>query len=196
MALTRVNPFHRLAAEGSEVQRSDYTPYLSHPRLIQSGGSPYRSERQAMDVAYISALSALAGSVIGGLTTGVTTWMSQRSQARAGLIAHNITQREALYKEFIASASKIYGEAIVRNDPEIQDLVSLYAMISMMRVFSSPQIVECADRIMNRTIDTFFEPNRTIRDLHAMIKKGGEGIDPLKEFSSAAREELRAFGSP
>ena len=28
-----------------------------------------------MDVAYISALSALAGSVIGGLTSGVTTWL-------------------------------------------------------------------------------------------------------------------------
>jgi hypothetical protein len=149
-----------------------------------------------MDVAYISALSALAGSVIGGLTTGVTTWMSQRSQAKAGLVAHKITQREALYKEFIASASIIYGEAIVSNDPEIQDLVGLYAMISMMRIFSSSQIVECADRIMNKTIDTFFEPNKAIRELHAMIKKGGEAIDPLREFSNAAREELRAFGSP
>ncbi|MBV9738430.1 MAG: hypothetical protein JOZ30_02215 [Hyphomicrobiales bacterium] len=144
-----------------------------------------------MDVAYISALSALAGSVIGGLTTGVTTWMSQRSQAKAALVAHDIAQREALYKEFIASASKIYGEAIVSNQPGIQDIVSLYAMVSTMRVFSSPRIVECADRIMNRTIDTFFEPNKTIRDLHAIIKKGGEDIDPLKEFSNAAREELR-----
>ena len=31
----------------------------------------------------MSAISALAGSVIGGLTTGFTTWLSQRSQARA-----------------------------------------------------------------------------------------------------------------
>jgi hypothetical protein len=149
-----------------------------------------------MDIAYISALSALAGSAIGGLTTGVANWMAQRSQAKAGLIAHNIAHREVLYKEFIASASKIYGEAIVSDDPGIQDIVSLYAMISMMRVFSSPRIVECADRIMSRAIDTFFEPNKTIRELHAIIKKGGDDIDPLKEFSNAAREELRAFGSP
>jgi hypothetical protein len=32
-----------------------------------------------MDVAYISALSALAGSVVGGLTSGITTWLSQRA---------------------------------------------------------------------------------------------------------------------
>ena len=49
---------------------------------------------------------------------------------------------------------------------------------------------------MNRTIDTFFEPNKTIRELRAIIKKGGEDIDPLRDFSNAAREELRAFGSP
>ena len=48
---------------------------------------------------------------------------------------------------------------------------------------------------MNRTIDTFFEPNKTIRELRAIIKKGGEDIDPLRDFSNAAREELRAFGS-
>ena len=88
-----------------------------------------------MDVAYISALSALAGSVIGGLTTGITTWISQRSQAKAGRIAHQIEQREILYKEFIGSASKIYGEAIVSNEPDIQDVISLYAMISTMRFF-------------------------------------------------------------
>jgi hypothetical protein len=33
-----------------------------------------------MDTAYVSAISALAGSVI--LTSGFTTWLSQRSQAR------------------------------------------------------------------------------------------------------------------
>ena len=33
-----------------------------------------------MDVAYVSAISALAGSVIGGLTSGYTTWLTQRSQ--------------------------------------------------------------------------------------------------------------------
>jgi hypothetical protein len=41
-----------------------------------------------MDVAYISALSALAGSAIGGLTSGFTTWLNQRFQAKAETLAH------------------------------------------------------------------------------------------------------------
>jgi hypothetical protein len=57
-----------------------------------------------MDVAYVSALSALAGSVVGGLTSGFTTWLSQRAQARAGRLAHEMSRREELFKDFIVAA--------------------------------------------------------------------------------------------
>jgi hypothetical protein len=144
-----------------------------------------------MDVAYVSALSALAGSVVGGLTSGISTLMSQRAQARAGRLAHDMSRREELYKDFIVAASKAYGNAIVSNEPQIQDLVALYAMIARMRVLSRPQTIACADEIMRTTIDTYFAPNKTMRELHDLIKSG-TGIDPLKDFSDAAREELRA----
>ena len=43
---------------------------------------------------------------------------------------------------------------------------------------------------MNATLDAYFAPSKTIRELHELIK-GGAAIDPLKDFSEAAREELR-----
>jgi hypothetical protein len=147
-----------------------------------------------MDVAYISALSALAGSVVGGLTSGFTTWLSQRAQAKAGQLALNLSRREELFKDFIVAASKAYGEAIVSNEPQLQEIIALYAMISRMRVLCLPPTVACADQIMVTTIGKYFEPNRTIRDLHEMMKSGTE-MDPLREFSEAAREELGAFTS-
>jgi hypothetical protein len=104
-----------------------------------------------MDAAYISAISALAGSMIGGLTTGFTTWVSQRSQARAGMIAHDLARREDLVKDFVVAASKTYGEALVSNDPQVPELVDLYSMVSRMRVLSMPRSVACAD-IVVRTI--------------------------------------------
>jgi hypothetical protein len=145
-----------------------------------------------MDAAYLSALSALAGSVVGGLTAGMTTWLSQRAQARAGQLARDFSRREDLYKDFIVAASKTYSEAIVSNEPQIQDLVALYGIISRMRVLSSPRTIACADKIMLTMIDTYFAPNKTIRELNELMKSGA-GIDPLKDFSEAAREELRAF---
>ena len=87
-----------------------------------------------MDAAYISGISALAGSVIGGLTSGFTTWLSQRSQARAGMIAHDLARREDLIRDFIIAASKTYGDAIINSEPKMPEIVDLYAMVNRLRV--------------------------------------------------------------
>src|SRR5467141_489076 len=146
------------------------------------------------DAAYLSALSALAGSVVGGLTSGLTTWLSLRTQARAGRLAHELSRRDDLYKDFIVAASKAYGDAMLSNEPQIQELLALYAMISRMRLMSLPRTVACAEKVMDTTLATYFAPNKTIRELHELTKSG-VGIDPLKDFSEAAREELGAFTS-
>ena len=147
------------------------------------------------DAAYLSALSALAGSLVGGLTSGITTWLSVRNQARSGRLAHELSQRDDLYKDFIVAASKTYGDAMLTNQPQMQDLVALYSIISRMRVLSSARTVACAEKVMEATVDTYFAPNKTVRELRELIQSGA-GIDPLKDFSEAAREELQAFTSP
>jgi hypothetical protein len=145
-----------------------------------------------MYVAYLSALSAIAGSVVGGLTSGITTWLSQRAHARAGQIAHEMSRRDDLYKDFIVEASKVHGDALMSNDPQIPELVALSALISRMRVLSSRRTVASAERLMEATISAYFAPNKTIRELHDLMKSGS-GVDPLKDFSEATREELLAF---
>jgi hypothetical protein len=82
----------------------------------------------------------------------------------------------------------------VSSEPQIQDLVALYAMVSRMRVVSSPQTIDCADNIMRMTIETYFAPNKTMRDLNDIIKTG-TALDPLKEFSEIVREELQLLTS-
>ena len=67
-------------------------------------------------------------------------------------------------------------------------------MISRMRILSSPQTVACALNIMVVTIATYSSPNRSVPELHELLKSGAE-IDPLKEFAEAAREELRRHPS-
>jgi hypothetical protein len=145
-----------------------------------------------MEIAYISALSALAGSAVGGFSSTVTTWISQRAQARTAQVAHEIARRQDLYRDFITAASKTYGDALVSSEPQLADLVALYSMISRMRVLSEPRTVACADKIIRTTIDTYFSPNRSVRELTDLIKVGS-GIDPLREFSEAARDEIRMY---
>jgi hypothetical protein len=145
-----------------------------------------------MDVAYVSAMAALVGSVVGGLTSTGTTWLSQRAQARAGQMAHEMELREDLYRDFIIAASKAYGDALLNSEPQIAELVSLHAMISRMRIVSLPGTIACADKIMLTIIDTYFSPNQSVRELRDLIKVGA-GIDPLRDFSEVAREEMRLF---
>jgi hypothetical protein len=59
-----------------------------------------------MNASIISALAALAGAIIGGLTSVLASWLTQHEQARAQWLAQDKLQRQNLYKEFIATASK------------------------------------------------------------------------------------------
>jgi hypothetical protein len=82
-----------------------------------------------MNVVYLSALLALAGSVVGGLTSGVTTWLGLHVQARAGQLVLEMSRRDELYRDFIVAASNAYGDAMLGNDPEMPQLIALYAMV-------------------------------------------------------------------
>jgi hypothetical protein len=105
-----------------------------------------------------------------------------------------MSRRDDLYKDFIVAASKAYGDALLNTEPQIQEILALYAMISRMRLMSLPKTVASAGAVMDTTMTTYFAPNKTIRELHELTKSG-VGIDPLQDFSEAAREELGAFTS-
>ena len=141
-----------------------------------------------MNPTYLSAFAALAGSLIGGLTTILATWLTQHSQSRAQHVAQDLSMRQELYKNFTEEASKLYADAFERDNPNISDLVNLYALVSRMRVLSSSKIIESADAIVRRIIATYLEPNKTFRDLKDIVES--DTMDPLREFSNACREEL------
>jgi hypothetical protein len=86
-----------------------------------------------MDVAYISAFAALTGSIVGGLMSGIATWLAQRSQVQAGYRA----LREDLFRDFLVAASKAYGQALMSDRPELQDLVGMYSLVNTMRFCAS-----------------------------------------------------------
>jgi hypothetical protein len=140
-----------------------------------------------MDASVITALSGLAGATIGGLTSGLATWLSQRSQAKAQWLSQNQLRRQDVYKVFIEGASKLYVEALQNDHPDVSNLMALYAQVSRMRVLSSLGVIQCADRIIKKIIATYLEPNKTFPELGQMAASGL--IDPLREFSEAARAE-------
>ena len=145
-----------------------------------------------MDPAYLSAFAALAGSLIGGLTSLAASWLTQHVQFSAQQRAQDLIRRQELYKNFIEEASKWYVHAYEHDTAEISNLVNLYSLVSRMRVLSSPAIVESADRVVGRIIETYFAPNKTFRDVKEILEN--DAMNPLREFSNACREEVRGRG--
>jgi len=146
-----------------------------------------------VETSITSALAALAGSAIGGLTSVAANWLNQRSLIRAQWVQHEKTRRQILYRDFIDEASKCYIDALQHNEADVSSLVGLYAKLSRMRVSSSKPVVQHAEVIARKILDTYLEPDRSFVELRDMAINGS--IDLLQEFSDACRdefEELRA----
>ncbi|WP_434713709.1 hypothetical protein NMA58_25680 (plasmid) [Rhizobium sp. YTUHZ045] len=139
---------------------------------------------------YLSALMGLAGVAIGSLTSFITTWTTQRSQAREKHRDAETAKREKLFSDFIAEATRLYGDAISHQKDDVSDLVFCYALVAQMRLFSSRPVVDAAELVMDRIVETYLAPNRSLSQIKDMARSGA--LNFLLEFGEACRVELSA----
>jgi hypothetical protein len=141
-----------------------------------------------VDTSIISALAALTGAAVGGLTSGVANWLNHRSQVRAQWLLHEKSRRQILYRDFIEEASKCHIDALQHDEADIPGLVGLYAKLNRMRVQSSRPVVERAEEVARKILDTYLEPDRSFVELREMVMDGT--IDLLRGFSEACHDEF------
>jgi hypothetical protein len=144
-----------------------------------------------MDATYLPALAALAGSAVGGLTSLASAWLTQHRQDLAKRLSQNKSRRQKLYKQFIDEASRLYADALVHDESEVSALVSVYALISQMRVVSNAAVIEKAEAVIRMIVDTYFAPNKTFPELRSLMTS--HPMDPLRAFSNECRAELQAM---
>jgi hypothetical protein len=139
----------------------------------------------------IAALAALGGAAIGGLASVLTSWWAQYMQARAQWLTQDRLVRQELYQEFIEEATKCHIDALLHDKPDIPALVALYAKISRMRVMSSLAVIQNAEKIVRKIVDTYEEADKTLPELRKMINS--DSIDLLREFSETCRAEFETL---
>jgi hypothetical protein len=135
-----------------------------------------------LNPAYISALAALAGAAIGGLTSFGTAWLTQRAELRN---AHREAERaklEALYNDFITEAARLFGDSLTQQTDDVTNMVRLYALVGRMRLVSARAVVVAAERVEDKILETYLGPNRTLQELRDFARKGGMNF--LNEFSA------------
>ena len=141
-----------------------------------------------MEASIVSALAALTGAAVGGLTSGIANWLNHRTQVRAQWILHEKTRRQILYRDFIEEAAKCYIDALQHDEADIPGLVGLYAKLSRMRTLSSKPVVQCAEDVARKILDTYLEPDKSFIELREMAIDGT--IDLLRGFSDACHDEF------
>jgi hypothetical protein len=140
-----------------------------------------------MDPMFIPAAAAFGGSTSGALAAVVISWVTQRRKDQTQCSLRASSQRQKLYKNFIEEASRLYADALTNDKAEISQLVGMYALIGRMKIISSDEVNEAAERAARSIIQAYLSPNRTMVDLPEVLDE----IDPLRDFSEACRHELK-----
>jgi hypothetical protein len=144
-----------------------------------------------IDASLISGFAALAGAAVGGLTSATAAWFTQRTMVQAQWATNENLRRQDIYRDFIEIASKCYIDALQHENPDISGLIGLYAKISRMRVLSSTEIVEKAEQVAQKILDTYTEPDKSFVEMRRMVKD--HAIDLLHDFSTACRLEYEHY---
>ena len=146
------------------------------------------NERWRMNVAYLSALSALSGSALGGMASIVTTWLNQHSQERSQRHAQSVSRRERLYGDFVDQASALLVDALTHDQFDPSKFVQIYATVGKLRLFASGDVVSRADKVMRDVSEIYYLPKRDYANRDAALK--GD-LNVLQAFSEACRDDLR-----
>jgi hypothetical protein len=141
-----------------------------------------------MDSGYITALAALGGAALGGLTSFATSWTTLRTQMNTQRSASSKSSRQKLYKAFIDDAAKVYGDALIHDKLETTGLIDLHALVSRMRIVSSGPVIETAVNVVKVITETYSQPNKSPEEIEAMISNNS--VDILRSFSEACRNEF------
>jgi hypothetical protein len=75
--------------------------------------------------AYMSAVAALVGTFVGGITSIATSWLGQQRQTTEQRRTRQKVEVQALYKLFIQDASKLYVDALEHDTTEMPKLVDI-----------------------------------------------------------------------
>ena len=143
-----------------------------------------------MNSVMITALAAIAGSLVGALGSAIGTWITARHQDRRDLLGRQISRREELYSDFIAESARLLVDAMQHNSSDLQKMLPVYALASRIRLSSSELVLHEAERVIRTIVSTYPQTNLTAEQIEAQAVNGN---DPLRAFSDTCRIELESM---
>ena len=146
----------------------------------------------AMDIAIVTALTGIFGSLLGGSASVATAWVTQRTSNKRKELHAGLTRRETLYGQFINECSARALDSFENTLDKSETLLSIYALLNRIRLCASDAVLSEAERALTAIAEQYFRPNLSVQQLRGLIRDGADA-DPLKSFAEACRVELRSM---
>jgi hypothetical protein len=141
-----------------------------------------------MDSAWVSAFSAVMGSLVGAFTSFVATYANQRAQYRRDFLSRQFAQRETLYAEFIDEAARLMADWLEQEIVKPSTLVPIYGLENRIRLNASDEVVQAARSAIQEIVESYRRP----RMIEEEISRGTylEIRGAVQEFGEACRKAL------
>jgi hypothetical protein len=135
--------------------------------------------------------SALDGAMIVGGASLSAAIYSQWYQARLQMMTYEANKREAIYGEFIMSASKVIVKAYISDNLSwTRDEQHLIGLINRMRLFAPAHVIAEADKVIRTLVEISLEPRVDLHELAQASLTDRTAPDLLLDFSLATLSDL------
>jgi hypothetical protein len=143
----------------------------------------------ALDGPVITAFAALAGSLVGGCSSVLATFLGQRLQARSTQLRIELEERENIYGVFVEESARLFVDSIQRSAIDPGRAMRFYSKLARIRLTSSEQVLGAAELVGKRIFEAYERPPGNPAEVLARHASGEDKFDPLREFTEACRLE-------
>jgi hypothetical protein len=143
------------------------------------------------DIALLTTLSGLLGTLLGGSASVATTWVAQKAVGKRELMREDMRKRETLYGEFIGECAKLLMDSFTHTLEEPETFLAVLALINRIRICASPAVLDQAEQLVRRITEQYLSRNLTVDELRQLARS--EDADLLREFAETCRAELTSM---
>jgi hypothetical protein len=135
----------------------------------------------------VTAIAAVAGTLLGGVTSFLTNYVTVRRQGHAERVLRDLERREDLYSKFNELGSNLALDALEQPVEDPRKLIGIAAVAGRIRLTASAPVLAAAEAVIDHLIATYQRPPVDLREV--MRTGPREFMAPLAAFTQACREE-------
>ena len=140
-----------------------------------------------LDSSFVTAIAAVAGSLVGGLTSFVSSYVTQRHQGHADRVVKDLERREDLYARFDGLAAELLLDALDHSLEDPARLIGMATLTGRIRLASSKPVLEAAEAVVDELLASYQRPPIDPREVIRTAPR--EFLAPLVAFTAACRAE-------